>query len=82
VNFDCTRDTWVKGYSYKLDDYTYELCARYDLTVRHELAHIYNGHLQDGNLFDKEGLDAIIGYMHYFLIYEPSAGLTEVGIFN
>ncbi len=68
------------GVAWKLDDEVFEVSARNRYGVRHELAHIYEGHLDLGNLSERKGIQKVIGNILYHVYYEPVATLHGVGI--
>jgi len=68
------------GVAWKLDDEVFEVSARSRYGVRHELAHIYEGHLDLGNLSERKGIQKVIGNILYHVYYEPVATLHGVGI--
>jgi hypothetical protein len=71
----------VQGESWKINENTYRISATNQGTVRHELEHIFGGHLEKGNLPEREGLDFVKGYLSYMFYYEPSATFKGLGLF-
>jgi len=68
------------GLSWKLNENTFEITAYTHATVRHELEHIFDGHLDRGNLDERKGFQKILGHFLYYAYYEPKAILHSLRI--
>ncbi|MBI2148859.1 hypothetical protein HYU23_04210 [Candidatus Woesearchaeota archaeon] len=78
--FNKPMDYDVYGTSRKIDERTFEISALNRAAVRHELEHIFDGHMDRGNLKERKGIQKPLGYLLYQLYYEPKASLHALGI--
>jgi len=53
----------------------FQLNAYSHAIVRHELEHVFDGHLDKGNLDERKGIDKVLGYILYYLYHERKADL-------
>lgn len=78
--YDHPRLKDVAGISWRINENTFVIGATHQRAVRHELEHIFDGHLDRGNLPERKGIDKLIGYCLYWAYYEPKATVSELGI--